>query len=135
MPTALALKTWLHDACRSAAFALRALLIVSIILFAAQPAGALAAHHAMNSPGAAAVLSDIHGTPAAQLRDTECCQPAEQQPACPDCVAVSCAAAPATLAAAATIRIFRRPLRHVFFEPAFDLSPHSLPPELGPPRA
>lgn len=135
MPTVLALKTWLHDACRSAAFALRALLIVSMVLFAAQPAGALAAHHAMNSPGAAAVLSDMHGTPAAQPRDTECCQPAEQQPACPDCVAVSCAAAPATLAAGASIRILQQPLRHVFFDAAFVLSPHSEPPELDPPRA
>ena len=135
MPAAPASKRLFYTLRRGAVGGLRALLLVSMVLFAGQPTGAFAAHHAMNSPVAATVLSDVHSTEAAQTHDAECCQPAEEQPACSDCTAVSCTAAPATLAAAAAIRIFQRPLRHAFFEPAFALSSQSPPPELGPPRA
>lgn len=139
MPLAPALEKVFDSLRRSAVSGLRGLLLVSMVLFAAQPAGALATHHAMDSYGAGMALVSANVAPpaaqSAQTHDTDCCQPAQAQPACPDCAAVSCAAAPATLAGAATIRIFRQPLRHAFFDPAFALSPHSTPPELGPPRA
>ncbi len=123
---------------RSTVCGVRTLLIVSMVLFAAQAIGALATRHAMNSQGAGAIVSNTltHAPQAetAQAYEDGCCQPAGAQPAC-DCSAVPCAAAPATLASAATIQVFQRPLRHVFFDPAHVLSAHTLPPELGPPRA
>ena len=124
---------------RGAACGLRALLLISIILFASQPTGALAAHQAMALQSAGAAVSDIRASTSqagtAQAPESGCCQPADEQPACPDCSAVPCAGAPATLAAAATIRIFQRPLRHVFFYSARALSPHTPTPALEPPRA
>lgn len=123
---------------RDAAYGLRALLLVSIILFARQPTGALAAHHAMALQSAGAAVWDIRVlTPQAETArasDAGCCQPADTQPACPDCAAIPCVGAAATLATAATIRIFQRPLRHVYFDPARILSPHTPPPALKPPR-
>jgi hypothetical protein len=134
MPAAPAFKRLFDALRRGAGGGLRALLLVSMVLFAGQPTGALAAHHAMNSPGSATGLSDMHSTEAAQTHDA-CCQPAEEQPACPDCAAFSCTTAPVTLTSAVAIQIFQRPLRHVFIDPAFALSPYSQPPDLGPPRA
>ncbi len=124
---------------RGAACGLRTLLLVSMTLFAAQPTGALAARHAMNSQGAGATVSTepafARQAETARAYEAGCCQPAAgTQPACPDCSTIPCTATPATLAAAATIRIARQPLRHVFFDSAHDLSAHTLPPELGPPR-
>lgn len=137
MPLAPALERLFDTLRRRAVCGLRALLVVSMVVFAAQPAGALTTHHTMKSPGAGIAIWDASAAQAKAIeaRDAECCQPAEEQPACPDCAAVSCAAASATLAAMAGIRIFPRSLRHVFFDPAFALSPHGLPPELEPPRA
>ena len=137
MPALPALERQFDALRRGAVCGLRTLQLLSIILFTLQPAGALAAHHA-GKPGAAEIgFSDTNVAPpeAAQTHDAGWCQPAEELPACPDCTAVSCGAAPATLVAATTIRIFQRPLRHLFFEPALALSSHIRPPELGPPRA